>query len=104
MARGTKVIFASVQTATSELPSRIDVRCQATTHSGALCRSPPLRGSPVCWFHSQDPAVSEARDRARGKGERRQRVLAPLAELPPLAFETAEQVTQFETEVLRRLL
>jgi len=63
-----------------------------------------LTGKSYCFFHDESADVSAARAVARGKGLKRQRVLAPMDELPPLDFKTPEQLRDFKVELLRRVL
>jgi hypothetical protein len=79
-------------------------RCPARTHSGALCRSPPLRGSSRCLFHDQRPEVVALMDKARGKGVRREQVIAHLREPMPVELKDADELRAFERAVLKRLL
>lgn len=85
-------------------PQDVAGRCIARTRHGSPCSAPALVGKPYCFFHDPSGDIAAARDAARGKGLRRQRVLAPMNELPPLDFDTPEQVRAFKTELARRVL
>ena len=85
-------------------PGEARCRCIAKTRGGHHCSAPPLADKSFCFFHDPSGDIAAARDVARGKGLKRQRVLAPMHELPPLAFETPEQLRDFKVELLRRVL
>ena len=42
--------------------------CQKMTAAGKVCTFPPMRGQPVCYQHSDDPAIVAARHEARVRG------------------------------------
>ena len=87
-----------------DLPSETLRRCAARSRAGHMCAAPPLRDSRYCTFHDQRPEVVALMAAARGKGQRRERVLAHLDEPLPVDFETEGQLRSFERGVLKRLL
>lgn len=77
-----------------------DRQCEAMSVDGQPCRATPMKNSPFCYQHSDDPSVAEHRDRSRRLGglvATRQRVLQPDTPAPKLDNPTSVREVIEET-------
>lgn len=59
-----------------------DKVCEALTRRGTPCKSPPLAGRTVCYFHATDAETVAARFAARAKGGKSTRRSLPPGAVP----------------------